>query len=110
MTASYGEDIDKKLREEGIRVNLTINTTHFASVKNKQDRIIAAAPDIRSQLIFLQEGCRQKHYSQFMQSLYSTTYNGKGQKHDDAADACAMTIDFVTRGVMAKAEIMRRPW
>lgn len=110
MTASYGEDIDKRLRDEGIRVNITVNTSHFSTVKNKQDRIIAAAPDIRSQLVFLQEGCRQKHYSQFMQSLYSTTYNGKGQKHDDAADACAMVIDFVTRGTMAKAEIMNRPW
>ena len=110
MTASYGEDIDKRLREKGIRVNITVNTSHFSSIKGKQDRIIAAAPDIRSNMIFLQDGFRKKHYSQFMQSLFSTTYNGKGQKHDDAADVCAMCIDYVARSSMGKAEVMNRPW
>jgi len=61
-------------------------------------------------MIFLQDGFRKKHYSQFMQSLFSTTYNGKGQKHDDAADVCAMCIDYVARSSMGKAEVMNRPW
>ena len=109
MTYSYGEDIDKRLREKGIRVNMTANTSHFTGT-GKKDRIIAAAPDIRDRMIFLEEGKRNKMYSQFMQNMFTFTYNGKKIKHDDAPDSCAMVIDYVTRGTMAKAEIMRRPW
>lgn len=108
MTASYGEDIDKKLREEGIRVNMQINTSHFTGT-GKRDRIIAAAPDIRERMVFLMEGKRAKMYSQFMQNMYSFTFTGKAAKHDDAPDCCAMVIDFVTRGSAARAEVVQRP-
>lgn len=107
-TASYGEDIDKKLREHGKKINMTLNTSHFTGT-GKRDRIIACAPDIRQRMIFLQDGCRNKMYSQFMQNLYSFTYTGN-IKHDDAPDVCAMTIDFVDRGIISKAEVFQRPW
>lgn len=109
MTADYGEDIDKKLREKGIRINMTINTSHFTGT-GKRDRIIGAAPDIMSRMIFLGEGYRPKMYSQFMQNMYSFTFTGKAAKHDDAPDCCAMVIDFVTGAAMKKAEILRRPF
>lgn len=108
-TASYGEDIDDRLREKGIKINLTTNTSHFTG-KGKLDRIIARAPDIRARMIFLQDGKRPKEYSQFMQNMFSFTYNGKGSKHDDAPDVCAMVIDFVDHGGMAKAESMISPF
>lgn len=108
-TASYGEDIDKKLREKGIRVNMQINTSHFTGT-GKRDRIIARAPDIRERMVFLQDGIRPKEYSQFMQNLYSFTFTGKPNKHDDAPDVCAMTIDFVTIGSKAKVSLMSRPF
>lgn len=108
-TASYGEDIDKRLREQGIRVNMTLNTSHFTGT-GKKDRIIACAPDIRECMVFLQDGSRSREYSQFMQNLFSFTYNGKAAKHDDAPDVCAMTIDFVSPKNSRKVEVVRSPF
>lgn len=108
-TASYGEDIDRRLREKNIRINMQINTTHFTGT-GKKDRIIACAPDIIGRMVFLQDGMRQKHYAQFMQNLYSFTYTGKGSKHDDAPDVCAMAIDYITRRASGKTEVFRRPF
>lgn len=108
-TASYGEDIDKRLREKNIRINMTINTSHFTGM-GKRDRIIARSSDIRERMIFLAEGKRKKEYSQFMQNLYGFTFTGKAVKHDDAPDVCAMCIDYVTNGTLAKAEVVKRPW
>lgn len=107
-TASYGEDIDKALRAKNMRVNIQVNTSHWTT-QGKRDRIIAAAPDIRSKMIFLQEGMRSKEYSQFMQNMYSFTFLMKKNASDDAPDVCSMTIDFVFKG-MAKAEVFARPW
>lgn len=108
-TASYGEELDKRLRSEGKRVNMQINTSHFTGT-GKRDRIIARAPDIRERMVFLQDGLRSKEYTAFMQNLYSFTFNSKPNKHDDAPDVCAMVIDFVTVSAMAKVELVTRPW
>lgn len=107
-TASYGEDIDKALRAKGIRINLQINTSHWTT-QSKRDRIIAAAPDIRAHMIFLQEGKRPKEYSQFMQNMYAFTFLMKKNAHDDAPDVCAMTIDFALHGAVT-AVAMRSPF
>lgn len=109
MTAAYGEDIDKKLKEDNIRVNMTINTSHFTGT-GKRDRIIASAPDIRERMVFLAEGNRSKDYSKFMQNMFSFTFTGKQAKHDDAPDVCAMCIDYVSRGSLGKAEVFSRPF
>lgn len=109
MTASYGEDIDKALRKESIKINMQINTSHFTGT-GKRDRIIAAAPDIRERMVFLMDGKRPKEYAQFMQQVFAFTFTGKGARHDDAPDCLAMTIDFVTRGTMGKAEVIQRMW
>lgn len=107
-TASYGEDIDKALRAKNIRINLQINTSHWTT-QSKRDRIIAAAPDIRAHMIFLQEGKRSKEYSQFMQNMYAFTFLMKKNAHDDAPDVCAMTIDFSFHGA-STAVAMRSPF
>ena len=107
-TASYGEDIDKALRAKNIRINLQINTSHWTT-QSKRDRIIAAAPDIRAHMIFLQEGKRTKEYSQFMQNMYAFTFLMKKNAHDDAPDVCAMTIDFSFHGV-STAVALRSPF
>lgn len=109
MTASYGEDIDKRLRAKGIRINMQINTSHFTGT-GKRDRIIARAPDIRERMVFLTDGKRTKEYAQFMQNMYSFTFTGKAARHDDAPDCCAMAIDFVTLGSLGKVELVKRPW
>lgn len=108
MTASYGEDIDKMLRADGIRVNMRINTSHFTGT-GKRTRIFDKAPEIRERMIFLADGHRTKEYSQFMQSLFSFTVTGKAAKHDDAADSLAMAIDFATAG-QTRVEIIKRFW
>jgi predicted phage terminase large subunit-like protein len=107
MTASYGEDVDKALRKEDIRVNMQINTKHFTGT-GKRTRIFDKAPDIRDHMVFLSDGHRTKEYSQFMQSLFSFTVTGKQAKHDDAADSLAMAIDFAMFGSKNKVEILKR--
>lgn len=108
MTASYGEDIDKKLREEGIRVNMQINTSHFTGT-GKRQRIFDKAPEIRERMVFLQDGKRSKAYQQFMTNLFSFTITGKQAKNDDAADSCAMVIDMAVLG-NNKAVVFHRPF
>lgn len=108
MTASYGEDIDKMLKADGVRLNMNINTSHFTG-NGKRQRIFDRAPDIRDHIIFLAEGHRSKEYTQFMQSLFSFTVTGKAAKHDDAADSLAMVMDFVIFGSNT-AIIRKRPF
>ena len=108
MTASYGEDIDKALRKDGIRVNLQINTSHFTGT-GKRQRIFDKAPEIRERMVFLSDGERSKAYQQFLYSVFSFTVTGKQAKHDDAADSLAMAIQFAFNGV-SKAEVFARPW
>jgi len=110
MTASYGEAIDKTLRDKGIRINVQINTSHFTGT-GKQQRIFDKAPDIRERMVFLSEGHRSKEYSLAMQNLFSFTINARGRNiHDDFPDACAMTVDFAFFGGPYKAEVFNKPW
>lgn len=108
MTASYGEDINNSLRQDGIRINMQINTSHFTG-NGKRQRIFDKAPDIRERMVFLQEGLRSKAYQQFMQCIFAFTVTGKQAKNDDAPDSCAMVIDFAFFGY-AKAEVMKSPF
>ena len=107
-TAQYGQDIDEALRAKGIRINMQINTSHW-TVQGKRDRIIAAAPDIRSHMVFLKEGLRSKEYAQFMQNVYAFTFIMKKNAHDDAPDCLSMVIDFIFRGI-STAVAMRSPF
>ena len=107
MTASYGQEVDRMLRDNGIRINVMINTSHFTG-NGKQQRIFDKAPEIRERMVFLQDGLRSKDYQLFMQNMYSFTVNGKN-KHDDACDSLAMAIDFSTN-YTNHAEVFRRPW
>lgn len=108
-TSGYGEELDSKLKNKGIAVNMTINTSHYTG-NGKRDRIFGRAPDIRSHMIFLSEGQRAKEYTQFMQNIFSFTFTGKSAKHDDAPDVCAMVMDYVYFGGVAKAEVITRTW
>ena len=108
MTASYGEDIDRQLRKENIRVNMQINTSHFTG-NGKRQRIFDKAPEIRERMVFLQDGKRSKPYQLFMNNIFSFTVTGKQAKHDDAPDACAMACDMAFRPYM-KVQILQRPF
>jgi predicted phage terminase large subunit-like protein len=93
-TASYAEEIDKMLKDKGIRINLTTkpappSTTKFQRINDK-------APDIREMMIFRESGKRSKEYEQFMQNVFSYKIIGKN-KNDDAPDSLSMAIDMVVR-------------
>ena len=108
MTASYGQEIDRMLRDSGIRVNMQINTSHFTGT-GKRQRIFDKAPEIRERMVFLSDGNRTKAYQTFMNNLYAFTVVGKSAKHDDACDACAMAVDFAFKGDNS-VTVFKRPW
>ncbi len=92
MTESFTEELDKQLRERGVRINVTSKPA--STLKAKEQRIFDKAPDIRSSMYFLESGKRSKEYELFMQNVYSFKFLGKNQ-HDDAPDSLAMAIDMV---------------
>ena len=108
MTSSYGEDIDKALRDAGIRINMQINVKHFSGM-GKRDRIFDKAPEIKERMVFLGAGYRPKEYEQFMQNLFTFTVTGKQAKHDDAPDSLAMAADFAFRGISV-VTVMQSPF
>ena len=108
MTASYGQDIDETLRKSGIRINLTINTTHFTG-NGKRQRIFDKAPEVRERMVFLQDGNRSKAYQAFMNNMFAFTVTGKSAKHDDAPDSLSMALDMAFRKDR-RVEIVARPF
>jgi len=88
MTSSYTEELNEKLKDQNIRVNVQSSIKHFTS-NGKVLRIFDKAPEIRECMVFLEK--RPKQYALFMQNVYSFTVEGKN-KHDDAPDSLAMAI------------------
>lgn len=105
-TEGYKDEIAAKLKEEGIRINLTSKPA--PSNKSKHDRIYDKAPDIRDRMIFVESGKRSKAYDLFMQNVYSFKIFGQN-KHDDAPDSLAMAISMLT-GIDRRVEIFARPF
>lgn len=105
-TSAYAEEIDKMLRKEGRRVNIQTSMKN-AIGKNKNDRIMAAAPEIRDKMVFLESGKRSKAYENFMQNVYSFRIIGKN-KNDDAPDSLQMAITFAYPKYDNKITVRRR--
>lgn len=105
-TAAYAEEIDKMLKAEGKRVNIQTSMKN-AIGKNKNDRILAASPEIRQHMVFLESGHRSKEYEQFMQNVFSFKMIGQN-KHDDAPDSLQMAITFAFPKVGTKVTVARR--
>lgn len=103
-TESYATEVRDKLRERGIRINLT--TKPAPTTKSKEARIFDKAPEIREHFVFRQQ--RSKPYDLFMQNLYSFKVTGKN-KHDDAPDSLSMACDMVF-GRGSKVELFKRPF
>lgn len=103
MTGSYGQDIAKTLKDKGYHCNVQITTKHFTGT-GKEQRIFDKAPDIRSNMIFLDK--RDKEYELFMQNVFSFSVMGKN-KHDDAPDSLAMAVTFLIIGE-TKVEVHKR--
>jgi predicted phage terminase large subunit-like protein len=105
-TSAYAEEIDKMLKAEGKRVNIQTSMKN-AIGKNKNDRILAASPEIRQHMVFLESGHRSKEYEQFMQNVFSFKMIGTN-KHDDAPDSLQMAITFAFPKVGTKVTVARR--
>lgn len=107
-TRAYAEDIDKLLRSRGLRVNIQTSMKN-AIGKNKNDRILAASPDIRNKMIFRESGKRKKDYELFMQNVFSFKIIGKN-KNDDAPDSLQMAITYAFPAHDNKVTVSRRYW
>ena len=101
----YGGIVDEKLRQDGVRVNMSYKKA--PTNQSKLSRIIQFAPDIK-RIYFLDEKHRDLEYEKFMRELTLFTVSGKNL-HDDAPDSCAMLVDFLTNGVKL-VTVARRPF
>jgi predicted phage terminase large subunit-like protein len=90
----YGGIVDEKLREDGVRINMSYKKA--PTNQSKLSRIIQFAPDIK-RLYFLDDKHRSSEYEKFMRELTMFTVSGKNL-HDDAPDSLAMLVDFITTG------------
>ena len=101
----YGGIVDEKLRQDGIRVNMSYKKA--PTNQSKLSRIIQYAPDIK-RFYFIDAKHRSGEYEKFMRELTLFTVSGKNL-HDDAPDACAMLVDFITGGVKV-VTVAKRPF
>lgn len=101
----YGGIVDEKLREEGIRINMSYKKA--PTNQSKMSRIIQYAPDIK-RIYFLDEKHRSSEYEAFMRELTLFTVSGKNP-HDDAPDSLAMLVDFLTGGIKM-VTVAKRPF
>lgn len=103
-TESYKEEVDRLLRDRGLRLNVTSKPA--PTDKAKFQRIFDKAPDIRESMIFREQGRRDRPYSLFMQNVFSYKTLGKN-KNDDAPDSLAMAAGMI-REPERRAEAFRR--
>jgi predicted phage terminase large subunit-like protein len=94
-TGSYADEVDARLREEGLHLNIVKTVKNWASGVGKQQRIYDKSPDIKERMVFLDGAKRDKQYTRFMQNVFAFTVEGKN-KHDDAPDSLAMVMTVVT--------------
>lgn len=103
--SEYGGIVDEKLRQEGVRINMSYKKA--PTNQSKLSRIIQFAPDVKK-IYFLNEKNRSSEYEKFMRELTMFTVSGKNL-HDDAPDSAAMLVDFITTGVKL-ITVARRPF
>jgi len=108
----YADDIDEKLRKDGVHINITARKA--PNNQSKLGRIIQFAPDIKK-FYFLKDGCdengspyRSQEYQSFMDEITTFSQAGKNP-HDDAPDSLAMLADELYHGT-ARIELGTRLW
>lgn len=106
-TQSYPQEVERRLQEAGIKINLQSTTKHYTGT-GKEQRIFDKAPEIRERMVFLEDGKRSKEYSAFMQNVFSFTISKKN-KHDDAPDSLAIAISVAMFG-SRPVEVFLRPF
>ena len=93
VTGGYADELDKRLRDEGIRINIVKSVKNWTG-EGKTQRIYNRASEIKERVIFLEPSKRDKQYVRFMQNVYAFTIEGRN-KHDDAPDSLAMLMTVV---------------
>lgn len=100
----YAEDIDRLLREQGFKTNIS-----WAKASNqigKMAKIIQYAPDIKRRFRFLKPELQNEEYKAAMEELGMLTQVGKNE-HEDSADGLVQLFQ-VFDGGMTKIEILSR--
>lgn len=107
VTGTYAEELDKRFRDVGYRLNLQRTTKHWASQAGKAQRIFDKAPEIIQKVVFRDSKHRDKPYQQAMQQMFAFTVEGK-IKHDDFPDSLAMAMVMIGGRLYAKAKAVKR--
>lgn len=102
----YADVVDSKLREEGVKLNIT--SKRAPTTQSKLSRIIMYAPEI-SRFYFLDSKHRDSEYRAFMDEVTMFTQSGKNA-HDDAPDSLAMIAEMLNGGSVARVTFAKRPF
>lgn len=100
----YAEDIDRLLREQGFKTNITWKKAD--NQVGKMAKIIQYAPDIKRRFYFLKPELQSEEYRAAMEELGMLTQVGKNE-HEDSADGLVQLFQLFDGG-MTKIEILSR--
>lgn len=100
----YAEDIDRLLREQGYKTN--ISWAKASNQVGKMAKIIQYAPDIKRRFRFLRSDLQSDEYKAAMEELWMLTQVGKNE-HEDSADGLVQLFQLFDGG-MTKIEILSR--
>lgn len=102
----YAEDIDRLLREQGFKTNIS-----WAKASNqigKMAKIIQYAPDIKRRFYFLKPELQSEEYKAAMEELCMLTQVGKNE-HEDSADGLVQLLQLIDGGNGVKTTIIDSP-
>lgn len=102
----YAEDIDRLLREQGFKTNIS-----WAKASNqigKMAKIIQYAPDIKRRFYFLKSELQSEEYKAAMEELCMLTQVGKNE-HEDSADGLVQLLQLIDGGGAVKTEVIDSP-
>ena len=103
----YAEDIDRLLREQGFKTNIS-----WAKASNqigKMAKIIQYAPDIKRRFYFLKPELQSEEYKAAMDELCMITQVGKNE-HEDSADGLVQLLQLIDGGIVGKATAAKNPF
>lgn len=101
----YAEDIDRLLREQGFKTN--ISWAKASNQVGKMAKIIQYAPDIKRRFRFLKPELQSDEYKDAMEELGMLTQVGKNE-HEDSADGLVQLFQLIDEG-NAKTTIINSP-
>lgn len=101
----YAEDIDRLLREQGFKTN--ISWAKASNQVGKMAKIIQYAPDVKRRCYFLKPELQSQGYKAAMEELGIIVQVGKNE-HEDSADGLVQLIQLFENGNV-KTTIINSP-